>query len=398
VTVQAAPLSGYVVADFTQILAGPYCTQLLADAGATVIKVEPPGGEFSRVRGHKRRNDSGEVLSSYSAAVNRGKQSISLDLKNPAGLRLALSLIERSDVVIENFAPGAFARLGIDFAALRAERPELITCSISLFGGFSSAGKLAHRKGLAIVAESESSFGSMQRHLDGTPVRLGMALGDMASANAAYAAIVTQLLGRERTGIGGHLEIAMVKVLMALNSTAITGQQMVSHELRTAGYGIFPAADGYVAIGVNSDALFGKLATLMGKGWMITDVRFAHYVERDKRAPEVNEAVSAWTSARSARQIVDELTGAGVPGGVVATPADVLNSDAIANLGYLIEVGDSLGGSITVPGNPLGFDHSHRAIPLPNQHGAEIATRVLGLDEAQFESYRTAGAFGARGT
>ena len=102
-------MSGYVVVDFTQILAGPYCTQLLADAGATVIKVEPPGGEFSRVRGHKRRNATGGVLSSYSAAVNRGKRSICLDLKNPTGLDLALKLIDRADVVIENFAPGAFA-------------------------------------------------------------------------------------------------------------------------------------------------------------------------------------------------------------------------------------------------------------------------------------------------
>ncbi len=394
-TVQSAPLAGYVIADFTQILAGPYCTQLLADAGATVIKVEPPGGEFSRVRGHKRRNESGGVLSSYSAAVNRGKASICLDLKNPAGLRLALQLIERADVAIENFAPGAFDRLGINFEALRAARPELITCSISLFGGINSAGELAKRKGLAIVAESESSFCSMQRHPDGTPVRLGMALGDMASANAAYSGIVTALLGRERTGVGRHLDIAMVKVLMTLNSTAITGEQMESHELRTAGYGIFPAADGYVAIGVNSDALFGKLAMLMGQGWMMSDERYAHYVQRDQRAPEVNAMVMDWTSTRPARDVVEGLTDVGVPGGVVATPRDILDSDLINGLGYLTEIGDSLGGCITVPGNPFGYDYARKGIPLPNADCVEIAAQVLGLAAAEIDEQRAAGAFGA---
>ena len=263
-----------------------------------------------------------------------------------------------------------------------------------MFGGFGSAKELAKRKGLAIVAESESSFCSMQRHPDGTPVRLGMALGDMASANAAYAAIVTALLARERTGMGRHLDIAMVKVLLALNSTAVTGEQMESHELRTAGYGIFPASDGYVAIGVNSDNLFGKLATLMGQSWMMADERYAHYVERDERAAEVNAIVKSWTSSRPARQVVDELTGVGVPGGVVATPRDVLDSDMVRELRYLIEVGDGLGGTVTVPGNPLGYEPAATTIPAPGEHTAVIADELLGLSADELEAQRLAGAFG----
>jgi crotonobetainyl-CoA:carnitine CoA-transferase CaiB-like acyl-CoA transferase len=389
------PLTGFVVVDFTQILAGPYCTQLLGEAGATVIKVEPPGGEFSRVRGHKRRNETG-VLSSYSAAVNRNKRSICLDLKKSAGRDIALLLIERADVVIENFAPGALARLGIDFAELRRQRPELVTCSISLFGGFESAGELASRKGLAIVAESESSFSSMQRHPDGTPVRLGIALGDMASATVAYGAIVTALLGRSRGGVGRHLDISMVKVLLALNSTAITGQQMESHELKTAGYGIFPAADGYLAIGVNSDNLFGRLARLMDKEWMVTDPRYGHYAERDQHLPEVNAIVTEWTSARTVADVVAALTSVGVPGGAVNTPADILESSVIDRLGYLCDVDDGLGGTIRVPGNPFQLTPPKASrIPAPGEHTDEILSEFVQWDAEAVTAARRVGAFGA---
>ncbi len=300
----AGPLSGYVVIDFTQILAGPYCTQLLADAGATVIKVEPPGGEFSRVRGHKRRNATGGVLSSYSAAVNRGKRSICLDLKNPDRARLGAQAHRpgrRGDRELRaRRVPPTRNRL----RRPASDRPALVTCSISLFGGFGSAKELAKRKGLAIVAESESSFGSMQRHPDGTPVRLGTGtrrhgLGKRGLRRDRHGAA-----GAGANGMGRHLDIAMVKVLLALNSTAVTGEQMESHELRTAGYGIFPASDGYVAIGVNSDNLFGKLATLMGQSWMMADERYA----------ALRRAGSARGGGQCHRHVVD-VEQAGASGG-----------------------------------------------------------------------------------
>jgi len=395
----AGPLTGYVVVDFSQILAGPYCTQLLAEAGATVLKVEPPGGEFGRVRGHKRRNNAGGVLSSYSAAVNRNKRSICLDLKTPAGRDIALLLTEQADVAIENFAPGVLARLGIDFVELRRQRPELVTCSISLFGGFERAGELANRKGLAIVAEAESSFASMQRYPDGTPVKLGIALGDMASATVAYGAIVTALLGRNRGGVGRHLDISMVKVLLALNSTAITGEQMESHALKTAGYGIFPAADGYVAIGINSDNLFGRIARLMDKEWMLTDPRYAHYVERDQRLTEVNAIVTEWTSARMMDDVVAALTSVGVPGGAVNTPADILESSIIHRLGFLCDVEDGLGGTVRVPSNPFQFTPSDASrISAPGEHTEEILSEFLQWNAEAVAAARRFGAFGAAST
>src|ERR1700761_6587415 len=147
------PLDGVRVVDFTHILAGPFCTQFMADAGATVVKVEPPGGEYARIRGPRRVGPDGTELSSYNAAINRGKRSIALDLKNPRGLEIALRLTDSADVIVENFAPGALARRGLNLRELRARNPKLITASISLYGGLESAGSLATRGGLAIVAE-----------------------------------------------------------------------------------------------------------------------------------------------------------------------------------------------------------------------------------------------------
>ena len=399
-TATAGPLAGYVVLDFTQILAGPFTTQMFADAGATVIKVEPPGGEFSRIRGPKRTTAKGQIISSYSAAVNRGKRSICLDLKNPEGLRIAEQLIAQSDVVIENFTPGAFDRLGLGSKKLREARPELVTCSISLFGGFETAGDLAKRGGLSIVAESESSVAGMQRHKDGSPLPLGLPLGDMGSGMAAYGAIVTALLVRERTGVGQHVDISMVKTLLAFNAINITGEQIIAGQgvelraLRTAGYGIFPAADGYVTIAVNTDRLWGRLAEAMGQDWMAGDPRFAHYVERDKNIADVTAAITQWSSARSAAEVVETITRFGVPGGLVATPHDILSSDAIAELGFLEEVDDGLGRVIRVPGNPIGWRQPTYAIPRTDEHSEELMAERLGIAGEEYEKLRTAGAFG----
>ena len=399
-TATAGPLSGYVVLDFTQILAGPFCTQMFADAGATVIKVEPPGGEFSRTRGPKRVNDKGQIISSYSAAVNRGKRSICLDLKNPEGLRIAEQLVRQADVVIENFTPGVFDRLGLGFSKLREARPELVTCSISLFGGFDTAGDLAKRGGLSIVAESESSVAGMQRYKDGSPLKLGFPLGDMGSGMAAYGAIVTALLVRERTGVGQHVDISMVKTLLALNSINVTGEQIIEglgvelRSLRTAGYGIFPAADGYVTIAVNTDRLWGRLALAIGQDWMATDPRYAHYVERDQNIDAVTAAITEWSSGRPAAEVVETISRFGVPGGLVATPRDILSSEAIAELGFLEEVDDGLGRVIRVPANPNGWRQPAYAIPRIDEHSEELMAERLGIAGEDYDKLRTAGAFG----
>jgi CoA:oxalate CoA-transferase len=372
---EVGPLSGLRVVDFTHILAGPYCTQFLADAGATVIKVEPPGGEHSRARGALRRTPVGTV-SSYYAAVNRGKQSVVLDLRTAEGRAAASRLIESASIVVENFAPGTIARLGFDLAELRRRDPRLVTVSISLFGDAASAGPLASRTGLAIVAEGESTVASMTRHPDGTPVTPGIPIGDMATGLAAYAAIVTALIERSRTGRGRHLDISMVRTLWALNSAAAVRAQLKDAgpgtSDRPAGYGVFPAADGYVTIGVNSNRIFGRLAAAIGRPDLTEDHRYSDAARRDQAAGEINAIVAGWTRQRTVAVVVETLSASDVPSGRVMTAEGLLADEDLRAAGFVETNPDGFGGTIDTPANPLGYSRPGAAIPRLGEHAGEV--------------------------
>lgn len=394
---RVGPLAGFRVFDMTHILAGPFATQMLADAGANVIKMEPPGGEYSRIRGPQRPGPDGVTLSSYSAAVNRGKRSIEIDLKNPKGLELALRLIEKSDVLIENFAPGTVSRIGLDFAKLRARFPRLITVSISLWGSYETAGDLARRGGLAIVAEAESTIMGTNVDKAGVPKPMGTPIGDMASGVAAYAAIVTALLERERTGRGQHIEISMIKSLLALNSIAITGKQIqASAEYLTApvGYGVYPTKDGYVCLGVNSDKLWQRLCECMGRPELATDPRFATYRERDTRTEEGNAIVQEWTMSHTSQELVDIVGPTGLPCGRITVPEDVLGGSEVRGLGWLLSVDDGVGGTIDVPTNSFGWTQKSYRIPHVGEQAEEILATELGMGHKEFEELAAEGVFG----
>ena len=393
----SAPLDDIRVVDFTHILAGPYCTQLLADAGADIVKVEPPGGEFSRVRGPVRVGPDGAEVSSYNAAINRGKRSIVIDLKNAHGLDLARRLVADADVVVENFAPGALRKLGLDLDDLRARHPRLITVSITLFGNEESAGSLASRAGLAIVAEGESSFLAMTRDAAGKPVNLRVPLGDMATGMNAYAGIVTALYDRERSGVGCHLDISMVRTLLSLNALGLTNAQFqVRSEAppnSPAGYGIFPSKDGFVVIGVNSDGLFRRLASVMGMPELADDPRYRSYVDRDPRAPEVNEIVARWTSQFDSDTLIELAATAEVPCGKVNTPEDLLDDAEFRGHGFLEPVHDGLGGTIDTAANPMGYRRATSAIPRIAEHAREILAEC-GVDDDEFAELQKVGALG----
>ena len=391
-----APFTGLRVVDFTHILAGPLCTQLLSDAGATVVKVEPPGGEYARLRGFIRKGREGVGLSSYHSAVNRGKQSIVLDLKHSRGLEVALRLISAADVVVENLAPGALVRLGIDFDDLRQADPRLISASISLFGGGAAKSPLTTRGGLAIVAEGESGVTSVTRDRDGIPISVGFPLGDTATALACYAAIVTALYERERTGRGRHLDISMVKTLLTLNSPHLTGAQIDgwTTDVGTVGYGIFPTIDGFVSIGVNTDSLFGRLASAMADHAFASDSRFTSYGGRVKFYREGTSIVCNWTSTRSTAEVISALVSTGVPCGKVSSPPEVLADGQFRELGFFQTVADGVGGTIDTPSNPFGFDRPDSSLPGLAQHARSIL-RDLGVDDHEYEDLELSGAFGS---
>lgn len=391
------PLDGIRIIDFTHVIAGPYCTMLLADAGADVIKIEPPGGEYGRVRGPKRTGVDGATLSSYGAAVSRGKRDVVLDLKNNFGRTLARSLVERSDVLVENFSPGTMGRLGLSLNDLRANQPALITASISLWGSRETAGHLAGQGGLSLVAESEGSVGFMVRDKEGSPVPLRVPVADVASGLSAYGAILTALYERTTTGVGQHLDIPMVRTMLSFNSVNIAGIQMPSADLDEgvpAALGIFPARDGFVAIGVNTDKMWQRLVVGMGMPELADDPRFASFGARDKRVEEVNAVLSEWTRGRDANEIVDLLAPSGLPCGRLSSPEDVLIDRKYRELGWLWLIDDGIGGSIELPANPVGPRFGEEFLPQLGQHTEEVLEEVLGLASSDVSQLSLQGAFG----
>jgi crotonobetainyl-CoA:carnitine CoA-transferase CaiB-like acyl-CoA transferase len=388
-------LSGIRVIDLTHILAGPYCTMLLADAGAEVIKVSPPGGEFSQVHGGKRRDATGRTVSHFSAAMNRGKRSVELDLKNPAGLAVLERLIATADVVVDNFAPSSLGRMGISYEELRRRHPRLVTASINLWG-VDASDPLAKRGGVAIVAEGESSVLMGRPRSDGTPAHFGFPLGDVASGLAAYAAIVSHLFRRSRTGRGGHASISMVHTLLAMSATNVTAAQIpYLPGTGTAAYGVFPTRDGHVVLGVNSDRLWARLCECMDRADLASDPRFERYTERDQRVEEANALVSAWTAAHTTAEVVDRVAPSGVPVGTVMSPEAIVTSPLIDGLGYLWDIDDGIGGTVRVPANPLGFDLGSRRISPVGEDTDAVLGDVLGAARGEVGALREQGAFGS---
>jgi crotonobetainyl-CoA:carnitine CoA-transferase CaiB-like acyl-CoA transferase len=406
--VSSEALAGVRVLDFTHTLAGPFCTQMMADAGATVIKVEPPGGEFSRIRGAKRVGPNGTEVSTYSGSVNRGKRSIVIDLKSEAGLELAKRLADRCDVMVENFAPGTIQRLGLDPSELRKRNPRLVTASISLFGGYEKAGDLAARGGLAIVAEAEATITDGMRLEDGVPQLLRFPLGDMGTGLAAYAAIVTALVERERTGRGGHADLTMVGTLMALNSVALVRAQILAtngsdlatqhnavYGTWTAGAGIFKTKEDYIVIAVNTDTLFHRLARAMDREEWITDERYGSFREREKRVEEVNDMVNEWTSQQPTDEIVRLCIENKIPVGRIQSAGDLIESEEIKRLNLMPEIDDGSGLTLRAPASPTGLGQENPALPRLDQHRDQVLTEILEADRGEIDALAEAGAFGS---
>jgi crotonobetainyl-CoA:carnitine CoA-transferase CaiB-like acyl-CoA transferase len=380
-----SPLSGIRVVDFTHVLAGPYCTMLLADAGADVVKVEPPGGEFARQRGTRREPAAGEWISAYYIAVNRGKRSLEVDLKTEEGFALVRDLIAQSDVVVENFSPGTIAKLGLDLARLRSEDPRLVTCSISLYG--SAAGSVSKsgvaRLGLALVAEAEAGVLSQGMDPAQPPQPVSMALGDMVAGLAGFAGISAALTGRERTGFGQHVDISMVQALLSMNVPGMITQQMLreggEQELTreeairksvTAPYGFYRCQDGLVAIAVNNDDAWQSLLVALGRQDLAADERYTFRDNRNPRVEEVRAIVEERTSRLSKREVLDLLVAHRVPCGLVRQSWELSEDEDLEAAGAYVAVDDGFGVQYRTPANPFGFVADDRSVPRLNDYQA----------------------------
>jgi len=389
-------LDGIRVLDFTRVMAGPYCTALLADLGAEVVKVEPPGGDDYRHVGPFKEGESALFL-----LVNRRKRGIVLDLKTAQGVEIARALAAKADVVVENFRPGVAKRLGIDYDSLRAENPGMVYASIS---GFGQDGPMGDLPSYDIVAQAMTGLMAMTGEPDGPPTLVGESMGDLAAAMFASWGILAALLARERTGEGRYLDVALFDSLFSLLPTPLC--QVLHADRRptrvgnrhqiSAPFGVFRSGDGHVVIAVLTERQFAALATAAGCPEIVDDPRFRSDEARERNEPALRARIEDWTTRLPTAAIVEALGRAGVPASPIWEIAEAARSGQVTARGLVTSARHGTLGLIPVVEQPVRFAGAARggaaAAPGLGEHTDEVLREILDLDPARIRALRNAGA------
>jgi crotonobetainyl-CoA:carnitine CoA-transferase CaiB-like acyl-CoA transferase len=390
-----APLSGVRVLDLTQALAGPYCTMILADLGADVIKVEAPGrGDDTRewgppfVRGE----------SAYFMSINRNKRSVALNLKSAEGLRAALELASQSDALVENFRPGTITRLGLGPDRVRQQRPELIYCSISGFGQDGSP-----RAGYDQVIQGTAGLMSITGMADGPPVKLGVPISDIVAGMFAAHALLAALFERERTGKGRTLDIAMQDSVIALLTFQAgryfaTGKSPLragNHHPSVCPYGTFETTDGYINICVGNDIQWNRFCDAIEAPELRDDGRFTSNAARVAERDALHQLIQPRLSQRSTGEWIKRLADVGVPSGAIRGLDEVFADDEVLRRGMMVDVEHPVAGPLSLTGAPWKLDGGSSEIrlapPVLGQHTEEVLVELLGYGADDVERMATQG-------
>jgi crotonobetainyl-CoA:carnitine CoA-transferase CaiB-like acyl-CoA transferase len=393
-------LDGLTVLDFSRVLSGPFCTMQLADLGARVIKIEQPGrGDDTRAWGPPFLQ--GE--SAYFLSINRNKESLALDLKHEAASRIVHRLLERADVLVENFRPGTMARLGLEPSAVIARYPRLVYCSIS---GFGQTGPRRAEPGYDAMMQAEGGLMSITGAADGPPFRLGVAIADIATGLFAAQGILAALYARERTGRGQHVDVAMLDSVAALLTyqasiafaTGSTPVRMGNRHPSIAPYDTFSALDGDFVLSVGNDEQFGRLAALLKSPELAADSRFVTNASRVTNYDALRSALQALFVAWSREDLLRQLTGAGVPCGAVRNVPEALADPQLHARDMIVNVPHPTIGAVRVLGSPLKMSETPPAIntapPTLGQHTRSILRHDVGLSEDEIRSLADARVIG----
>lgn len=396
------PLSGLTILDLTRVLSGPYCTMLAADMGARVIKIEhPERGDDTRAWGPPFL----EGESAYYLSINRNKESVALDFTTPEGRAALDSLISKADVIVENFRPGTLDARGLGYATLSARHPRLIYVSIS---GFGHTGPRRHEAGYDAMIQAEGGLMSITGTPDGSPVRLGVAVADIAAGMFAFQGLLLALIARGATGAGQHVDVALLDAVTSLLTyqagryfaTDASPERLGNRHATIVPYNTFDTAEGVLVLAVGTDEQFQEFCKVASLAHLATDERFRTNAGRVRHHDALHPAVAAALATRTADAWVTQLRAVGVPCGAVRSIGDALDDPQTLARQMVEHVDHPTIGTLPVLGVPVKLSANPGSVrtapPRLGEHTRAVLSHDLGYDDAQIDALASAGAIRVR--
>lgn len=385
------PLQGIRVLDLTRVLSGPFCTMLLADYGADVIKIEPPNGDDSRAFGPFVGKESG-----YFMSLNRNKRSIVLNLKRKEECELFKTMVKQADVVVENYRPGVMKKLGLNYEELRDLNPKLIYGACS---GFGQTGPYRDKPAYDIIVQAMGGIMSLTGSENGEPTRVGASVGDVTAGLFTAYGIMVALFNRERTGEGQMVDVGMLDCQVAVLENAIaryvtSGISPVpigNRHPTVTPFSSFTAKDGSIIVSAANDRLWEKLCNVLERTDLVNDERFVSNAKRTENVKELTKILNDIFKSKTINDWLQVLEQAGIPCAPINTISRVVNDVHIQQREMIVEVEHPVAGKLKMPGLPIKMSETPGAIehpaPLLGQHTKEILNEVLGWDESRVKAF-----------
>jgi crotonobetainyl-CoA:carnitine CoA-transferase CaiB-like acyl-CoA transferase len=394
------PLSNYRILDFTQFLSGPYCTMLLGDLGAEVIKVEKPGdGEVYRTYGPKFING----VSSSFIGVNRNKKSIALNLKSEEAINIIKRLVQNVDIVVENFKAGTMNKLGLGYEELKKYNESLIYCSIS---GFGQTGPYKNRGGFDLIVQGMSGIMSVTGEADGPPVKVGFPIADMGASVYAAVAVLSSIIHREKTGQGQFLDVSMLEASLAWATLPVANyyadgevpSRLGSASPQNAPYQAFKTIDGYINVGTGNQHLWEKLCKLLNVEYLIQDKRFTENALRVKNQFELAAILDKEFEKKESQHWITVLNDAGIPTGPILDLKEALEDPQVVERNVVLKVNHPVAGEVKMMGLPfksseLDFGQAVSP-PLLGEDTVAVLSALGGYSKDEIDVYKKAGVIG----
>jgi crotonobetainyl-CoA:carnitine CoA-transferase CaiB-like acyl-CoA transferase len=378
------PLEGIRILDLTRVLSGPYCTMLLGDLGAEVIKVERPGeGDDTRAFAPPFQGDQ----AAYFLSINRNKKSITLDMKSERGKEILWRLVDLSDVLVENFRPGAMERLGFSYEAVRARRPRMIYCSIS---GFGDTGPQKDRAGYDVIVQGEAGIMDLTGPRDGPPHKVGTSIADLVSGLTAAQGILAALYAAKIDGRGQRVHVSMYEAVAALLTfnasiyfaTGNAPRRRGNEHATIVPYETFEASDGWINLGVANDDIWRRFCAAAGRVELATDRRFASAPDRVRNRDALVPLIKVVIKQRSRDEWLKLLDEGGVPCGAIRTVAEVCESEVLRARGMIAEMPHASAGNVKGIKSAIHLSQTildtYAAPPKLGEHTSEVLIGLLG--------------------